>query len=513
MGRSDHSFTRQYYARMLLLPLLDLGVTGIYIGVTQRLDVLSTALTNFVLFALLTTAAAWWEFRPVARFEKDGSHAVGATYCIEKLPGRSAWWAAALVVVFSITTSASGVYTPVDADLGQFTKSQVGAALLFYAAVYAILYSYFTYFLVNDLTITMRRHWRTALRFTAGTSGVAGARSAWRRQGGLARRLGAIFLVIGVLPVLLLGMDLTVLAPLRSAQGLSTGNVVALDLMASLYVILASVYFVSRSLLAPARELFDAFEAVRLGDLKHQAAVLTNDELGEVSVRFNAMVGALQERELMKTALQRYLSPGVASELIASGGLIASRQVVATVMFTDIEGFTTLSETMSPQDTVDLLNAYFTLLNVVIGHEGGTINNFLGDAVVVLFNVPAPQADHAYAAVRAALSIQAALDQQRFNLSGGRSVCLPTRIGINTGPVSAGSFGAEDRQGYTVYGDAVNLAARIEPQNKRFGTRILVSRETRDQAVAQGCNAAQFEPVQEVQVAGRKEPVMLFSLH
>lgn len=497
---------------MLLLPLLDLGVTGIYIGVTQRQEVLSIALANFVLFALVTSSAAWWGFRPVARFATDGSDAGLATRCIEELPRRSAWLAAALVVVFSVATSASGVYTPVGADLRQFTQQQVGAALLFYAAVYAVLYSYFTYFVVHDLTIAMRRHWRSQLRFSAGGVRAETVVSAWQRRGGLARRLGAIFLVIGVLPVLLLGMDLTVLAPLRAAQGLSTGDVVALDLMASLYVILASVYFVSRSLLAPARELFEAHEAVRRGDLTYQAAVLTDDELGEVSVRFNSMVGALRERELMKTALQRYLGPGVASELIASGGLIASRSVVATVMFTDIEGFTTLSETLAPQDTVDLLNAYFTLLHVVIAREGGTINNFLGDAVVAIFNVPTAQADHAYAAVRAALAIQTALEQQRFALSGGRSVRLPTRIGINTGPVSAGSFGSEDRQGYTVYGDAVNLAARIEPQNKRFRTRILVSHETRARAIEQGCVANWFSAVQEVRVAGRKEPVMLYAL-
>jgi class 3 adenylate cyclase len=456
--------------------------------------------------------AAWALFRPVARFARDGVDHLAAARSIEQLPRRSAWLAAGLVVAFSITASAAGVYTPADADLRRFTQVQVGAALLFYAAVYAILYSYFTYFVVNDLAIAMRRHWRSVLHFSVGTQATEVTPSTWGRRGGLARRLGVIFLVIGVLPVLLLGMDLTLFAPLRSAQGLSTGNVVALDLMASLYVILASVYFVSRSLVTPARELFEAHEAVRRGDLQYQAAVLTNDELGEVSVRFNSMVVALRERELMKTALQRYLSPGVASELIASGGLIASRSVVATVMFTDIEGFTALSETMTPQDTVDLLNAYFTLLNVLIAREGGTVNNFLGDAVVAIFNVPTLQTDHAYAAVRAALAIQRALEQQRFTLSGGRSVALPTRIGINTGPVCAGSFGSVERQGYTVYGDAVNLAARIEPQNKRFGTRILVSHETRMQAAQQGCEASQFSPLQEIQVPGRQEPVMLYTL-
>jgi class 3 adenylate cyclase len=323
--------------------------------------------------------------------------------------------------------------------------------------------------------------------------------------------LGFIFLVIGVLPALLLAMDLTLLAPLRAAQGLSPGKVITLDLMASLYVILASVYFVSRSLLAPTRELFEAHEAVRKGDLNHRAAVLTDDELGEVTHRFNTMVGALRERALMKDALQRYLSPDVAQELIASGGTIAPRSVDATVMFTDIEGFTTLSETLTPRETADLLNGYFTLLNSLIHREGGTVNNFVGDAVVAIFNVPSALPDHAFAAVRAAQAIQKALLQHRFALGDGRSVALPTRIGINTGSVYAGTVGSSDRQGYTVYGDAVNLAARIEPLNKRFGSRILVSDATRMAALSQGCTES-FNTMLQFQVAGRSEPVTLYAV-
>ena len=507
----DRCFQRRFIWRLLLLPMLDLGVTAIFVFVTQRFDVLSIALGNLALFALAAYAFAWQAFRPVAHFVATGHGAEQATRRIENLPTWSAIAAAALVVVFSITASSLGVYTPAQADLSHFSQQQVALALLFYAGIYAALYAYFTYFAVNDLCIQMRRHWRSTMHFSSGLAFGGAWRSGRLWHGGLARRLAAIFVVIGVLPALLLGMDLTLLAPIRAVQGLSVGNVIALDLIASLYVILASVYFVSRSLLAPTRELFEAHEAVRSGDLRHVAAVLTSDELGEVTASFNTMVAALRERAMMKDVLQRYLGPDVASELIASGGIIPSRLVEATVMFTDIEAFTSLAETLTPQETVELLNAYFSLVTAVIHREGGTVNNFVGDAVVAVFNVPLLQTDHAHAAVRAALAIQRQLADQRFTLADGRTVALPTRIGVHTGLVCAGSMGASDRQGYTVYGDAVNLAARIEPLNKRFQTRILVSGATRALAVAQGCSA-HFVPLSRTTVAGRRESVELFSL-
>ena len=503
-------FQRHFVQRMLLLPLLDLGVTGIFIRVTQRTVVLPVALGNLALFALAALGYALWAYRPIRHFERTRAGADAAARRVVRLPALSAGAAAVLVMVFSITASSLGVYNPPSADLARFSQRNVAMALAFYASVYAVLYSYFTYFAVNDLCITMRRAWRDALEFSSGQTDAGPWQAAGMWRGGLARRLAAIFAVIGILPALLLGMDLTLLAPIRSVQGLSFLNVIALDLIASLYVILASIYFVSRSLLAPTRELFDAQDAVRRGNLDHRAAVLTNDELGEVTARFNTMVGALRERELMKDALQRYLSPTVATELIASGGVIASRSVEATVMFTDIEAFTALSETLLPQETADLLNAYFSVVTSLIHAEGGMVNNFVGDAIVAVFNVPVELGDHAYAAVRAGLAIQKELATRRFLLTGGRQVALPTRIGINTGSVCAGSIGSSQRQGYTVYGDAVNLAARIEPLNKKFGTRILVSGATRDSALSQGC-PDRFQSYGRTTVSGRQEPINLYS--
>jgi class 3 adenylate cyclase len=495
---------------MLLLPLLDLGVTGIFIIITRRLDVIAVAFVNLALFAAALYTFSWWAFKPVALFEKSARGPLGASTRIERLPMLSACAAAALVMVFTVTASSLGVYTPAQTDLSQISQLEVGLALAFYACMYAALYSYFTFFVVNDLCIEMRKHWRNKLQFPSGP-GEGNPEGSAGLQGGLARRLVAIFLVVGILPALLLGMDLTLLAHIRAAQGLSVGNIIALDMLASLYVVLASMYFVSRSLLAPTRELFDAHEAVRSGNLHYKAAVLTNDELGQVTARFNVMVDALRERAIMHEALQRYLSPGVATELIASGGQIASRSVEATVMFTDIEGFTSLSETLAPQETVNLLNAYFQALTEVIQSEGGMVNNFVGDAVVAVFNVPTGLPDHAHAAVRAALAIQRKLSGHTFCLENGRAITLPTRIGVNTGPVCAGSIGGSDRLGYTIYGDAVNLAARIESLNKRYDTRILVSTATRDLAQAQGCEAT-FVPLPRTNVAGRQEPVDIFAL-
>jgi len=303
-----------------------------------------------------------------------------------------------------------------------------------------------------------------------------------------------------------------VFAPIRAAQGLSVEQVIALDILASLYVIIASIVFVSRALLASTQGLFVAQDAVARGELNHRAAVLTDDELGEVTQRFNVMVDALRERELMRITMDRYLTPEVATELIASGGVLASRSVEASVMFTDIEAFSTLSETLDPQETVELLNAYFALVNRIINQAGGNVNNFIGDAVVAMFNVPTPQASHALAAIEAAIQIQTAIEAEWFTLRSGHRVQLHTRIGVNTGPVCAGAIGSSERQGYTVYGDAVNLAARIEPLNKRFGTRILLAAETVRAAVAHGFEASAVKSLGEVTVAGRQQAVEVFAL-
>jgi len=143
-------------------------------------------------------------------------------------------------------------------------------------------------------------------------------------------------------------------------------------------------------------------------------------------------------------------------------------------MFTDIEGFTSLSEGVTPTDLASILNTYLGTVVPAIERHGGVVNNFIGDGLFASFNLPLPLADHAGAAIRAAIDIERALAHVRF--AGG--VQVRTRIGLNTGPVIGLSIGTDKRLDYTLLGDAVNVASRVEQLNKRFGTLILATEST-----------------------------------
>ena len=500
-------FRFAYLRRMLLLPLLDLGTTGIFILVTQRYEVAVLVAAALVLLAMAASAVSVVLYAPIAAFEKSdeiGAVSVSAAIRIQRLPVYSALAVFLLTVVYYFTLSALRVYTPDNASLDHLSTFAVTRALLWYASAFGIFYAFFIYFAVNDLTLGMRRHFREKLVFSASTAG--------KPRWGIAKKFTAIFMVVGVMPAMLLLLDLTLFAPVREIQGVSIERVILLDLISSFYIIGAAVVFVSRSLLAPTRELFDAQEAVKRGDLHHRAAVLTDDELGEVTARFNTMVDALRERELMESALNRYLSPAVAKALISQGGTIESKSIDATVMFTDMESFTALSERLGPAATFELLNVYFSKITAIITNAGGTVNNFIGDAVVAIFNVPIAHDAHARAAIGAAIEICRVMQAEPITLADGRQFQLATRIGINTGVVFAGVIGTSQRQSYTVYGDTVNIAARIEPINKDFGTSILATENSVIMAITQGLPAELLVALGETTVRGLQKPVNVYTI-
>ena len=173
----------------------------------------------------------------------------------------------------------------------------------------------------------------------------------------------------------------------------------------------------------------------------------------------------------------------VAGQILQDQGILAPQSRVATIMFTDIVGFSALSEDMEPEKLVALLNRYFAILIEPIDRYNGVIHQFQGDGVLATYNLPVEDPDHAGNAIRTALAIQSRLKETVFE----DGLVLRTRIGINTGQAVCGTVGAGERLGFTVHGDEVNLAARIEQLNKQFGTGILVSRATRD------LTAAEFE--------------------
>ena len=177
----------------------------------------------------------------------------------------------------------------------------------------------------------------------------------------------------------------------------------------------------------------------------------------------------------------------------------------ATILFVDIEGFTAISERLGPVALIAALNEFFQVVSEPIVARGGVINQFQGDAILATFNLPAPLPEHAYAAVSCAREIVARLAAHRF--SGG--VALRCRIGINTGEVVGGLVGSGERLSYTVHGDQVNLAARLEQLNKVHGTRILVSAHTREAA---GPERFAFRALGDIAVRGLERPVGVFAV-
>jgi adenylate cyclase len=176
----------------------------------------------------------------------------------------------------------------------------------------------------------------------------------------------------------------------------------------------------------------------------------------------------------------------------------------ASVMFCDIEGFSTISEKLAPDVMMRTLNEYVAALSRVIAEHGGVITQFQGDALLVTFNAATPVPDHAACALQTALSIQDVVARERF----GPGLCLKTRCGVSTGELVAGAVGTTERMLITVYGDEVNVAARLEQLNKSYGTYVLATGQT----ISAAGGGFTCRPVGTVPVRGRESPVEVFEV-
>lgn len=217
-----------------------------------------------------------------------------------------------------------------------------------------------------------------------------------------------------------------------------------------------------------------------------------------------AVIDGLRKRELMHETFGKFIPIPIMNQVIADAGMLEPELREATVFFSDIADFATLTERMDPRAIIVLLNEYFSLVTAPIESKGGVIHQFQGDAILATFNLPLRDSRHAANAVEAALEIQDTLGTHRFS----NGLTLKTRIGINTGTMVAGTVGSSGRLGYTVHGDAVNLAARIEQENKRFGTQILIAEATaREIGEAFDCRIVKTIPVR-----GRHQPVTVYTV-
>jgi class 3 adenylate cyclase len=274
--------------------------------------------------------------------------------------------------------------------------------------------------------------------------------------------------------------------------------------VAVLIVSIAASIFIGRKVSKPIKAIVRAAHTVESGQLESVPHLPGSRirELDDASNAFNNMVRGLIERELIRETLGKFVPEKVASSLLAGGGHIQPQEVVATILFCDIESFTQMTESLGPVKIVDVLNAYFSAMVVILEQHGGVVTQFQGDAILATFNVPVANPDHATSAVRAA---QEMLSQVAANRFVGET--LNIRVGINTGPVIAGAIGAAGRLNYTVHGDTVNIAARLESLNKEYGSRLMVSGNTKILV-----QEFEFTQIGESLVRGHTQSILLYTL-
>jgi adenylate cyclase len=225
--------------------------------------------------------------------------------------------------------------------------------------------------------------------------------------------------------------------------------------------------------LTPVQDLIEGARRVQRGDLASVVPVSSLDELGDLALAFNAMQSGLRERAALQAAFGSYVDPLLAQRLLDSGtSVFEGEELEVTVLFLDVRGFTSYSEGVAPAEAVALLNRLFDVVVPVVHEHGGHANHYLGDGLLAVFGAPQPLPAHADAAMAAAIEVQ-----RRVQAQLGEEVRIG--IGVNTGPVIAGTVGGGGRHEFTVIGDTVNVAARVEQLTKETGDLILITEATR----------------------------------
>lgn len=227
-------------------------------------------------------------------------------------------------------------------------------------------------------------------------------------------------------------------------------------------------------ILRPIRDLAQGTERVAVGDYSQRLAVVQDDDLGALSASFNRMQAGLAERQRLQAAFGTYVDPALAARLLEQGDdVFTGERREVTVLFVDIRDFTPFAEANTAEDTVARLNALFEIVVPAVVDAGGHVNKFLGDGALAVFGAPNALEHHADAAVRAAMLMQR-LVAERFEGA------LRIGIGINTGVVIAGTIGGGGKLEFTLIGDTVNVAARVEQLTKTTGDSILLTQPTVD---------------------------------
>jgi len=290
--------------------------------------------------------------------------------------------------------------------------------------------------------------------------------------------------------------------PLFLALGLLTGYILSTrsTIRGSFFTVLLLVAY-----LLFAYELFVA-RGIWIDVVGPAAIVILSDGI-IVWYKFNA---AEKKRKFIRSAFEQYMNPAVVEEIAKNPDMLelGGKEMVLTAFFSDVAGFTTISEKLTPHELVELLNEYLTAMTDIVLDHLGLLDKYEGDAIMAVFGAPIHSPDHAKEACYTALEMQSKLGELREKWKAEGKPELTARIGLNTGPMIVGNMGSRKRFDYTVMGDAVNLASRLEGVNKQYSTDIMISEFTLEQCKAD----VVVREIDLIRVKGKAEPVRIFEV-
>ena len=280
--------------------------------------------------------------------------------------------------------------------------------------------------------------------------------------------------------------------------------------LAGLLISIGVGVWIARSVSQPVLQLAEGTRKIAEGDYSQRIDVRTKDEVGLLATAFNQMSQGLAERDQVRDLLGKVVSPAVAAELLRKDLTLGGEEREVTILFSDLRSFTSMSEARSPQEMLGILNRYFTRMSGIVETHGGVVDKYVGDALMALFGAPLDLPDHVDRALETALDMIDALNELNRQWQAQGLHPLNLGIGINTDVVVAGNMGSQTRLNYTVIGDGVNLASRLEELTKtpEYDARIIISSSTLEKAKKH----YRTRRLGEVAVKGRKEATEIYAL-
>ncbi len=296
------------------------------------------------------------------------------------------------------------------------------------------------------------------------------------------------------------------------AAARETENILLFTSLVALAAASVLALLVSRSVSEPVSVLAAHTEKIAAGDYATRISLNRVDELGQLAEAMNQMSAGLDERDRVRDLLDKNVSPEIAAQLLRDGATLGGEEREVTILFADLRGFTTLSEKLSPQHLLSILNRYLDRMSAAIEAEGGVIDKFIGDEIMALFGAPVPQLDGPDRALKAALAMERALAELNREFAAEGIAPLALGIGINTARVVAGNIGSHRRLNYSVIGDGVNVAARLQSETRKAEHRANIITSAATVAAVLDKSKVTTRALGAVTVKGRAEAVEIFAV-